>query len=166
MTWSLDHGRSNFSGGRSGQILLIKHTYIQGWHFPGGGVLRGRTRTAAIRELLEETGVVADENIELFGVYFHRVMLANDYIVLYVIEKKFTPGHVSLGGEIAGIQWFSPENFPRDLCRSTQARNSTNIFPVTPFRTIGNIVIASAGGAMQFVLRTTLCTGLLRWRWQ
>lgn len=111
-----------------GQILLIKHTYMPGWHFPGGGVLRGEpTRIAAIRELLEEAGVVANDKIELFGVYFHRVMLANDYIVLYVV-KKFTSGPVSLGGEIAEIKWFSPENLPEDLCRHTRARIGEYLF--------------------------------------
>lgn len=104
------------------QVLLIKHTYIPGWHFPGGGVFPGEpARVAAVRELYEETAVTAVGEIELFGVYFHKVMQVNDYIILYVV-KKFTQSPPTLGGEIAAVQWFSLQELPPDLSNSTRQR--------------------------------------------
>ena len=78
-------------------------------------------RIAAIRELREESGVVALGDIELFGIYFHRVMRVNDYVVLYVV-KQFTQTAMLLGGEIAAVDWFALENLPADLSESTRIR--------------------------------------------
>jgi len=39
-------------------VLLVRHTYSEGWYFPGGGVKNQETpKAAVIRELKEETGV-------------------------------------------------------------------------------------------------------------
>ena len=52
------------------QILLVKHTYVSGWHMPGGGVkLKETTKDAAVRELREETGLIASAEPVLFGIY-------------------------------------------------------------------------------------------------
>lgn len=105
-----------------GQVLLVKHTYMPEWHFPGGGVFKGEpARLAAIRELCEETGVVAIGSVELFGVYFHKVMMVNDYIALYVV-KHFRQSTVPIGGEIAAVRWFSLSELPEDLSEGTRRR--------------------------------------------
>ena len=37
-----------------GRVLLVKHSYVSGWHFPGGGVDAGETADyAAQREMVE-----------------------------------------------------------------------------------------------------------------
>ena len=43
---------------QEGRIFLVKHSYVSGWHLPGGGVERGETlRDALERELIEEGNI-------------------------------------------------------------------------------------------------------------
>lgn len=104
------------------EVLLVKHTYMPEWHFPGGGVHGGEpARIAALRELREETGVIGDEHIELFGIYFHKVMRVNDYIALYIV-RQFQQITQKNSPEIAEVKWFSFDHLPTDLSNSTKRR--------------------------------------------
>lgn len=104
------------------RILLVKHTYMPDWHFPGGGVSRGEpAKIAAIRELREEAAVVSSGEVELYGLYFHKVMGVNDYVALYVV-KQFHQTAAKISPEIAEVQWFDLNKLPADLSASTRKR--------------------------------------------
>ena len=100
------------------EVALVKHTYIPGWHFPGGGVKRRETmRDAAIREAHEEAGIVVQSAPELVGVYFHVVHRVDDHVALYAtkdfsLEKSNCP-------EIAAVKWFDVTALPADISKPT-----------------------------------------------
>ena len=90
------------------RVLLLRHTYMPGWHFPGGGVEPGETaEEAARREAEEETGLRVEGSMRLLGLYLQRHEATNrDHVAVYVGRnfrevKPFRPN-----SEIAEIGWF------------------------------------------------------------
>jgi 8-oxo-dGTP pyrophosphatase MutT (NUDIX family) len=71
-----------------GRVFLVKHSYVPGWHFPGGGVEPGETiRAALTRELMEEGGIRLDTPAELFGLYLSRPVAPRDHVAFFVGRK-------------------------------------------------------------------------------
>lgn len=74
-----------------GRVFLVRHSYVPGWHMPGGGVERGQTALAALaRELHEEGNLVLDGAPELFAVYFNRRTSPRDHVVFYRARVRQT----------------------------------------------------------------------------
>lgn len=105
-----------------GEVALLRHTYVDGWHLPGGGIDRGENGIdAALRELHEETGIVGDLKPQLFGFYFNR-RVKRDYIAIYRVsgitqEITKKPDH-----EIAEVGFFAPDALPEGTTMPTRKR--------------------------------------------
>jgi ADP-ribose pyrophosphatase YjhB (NUDIX family) len=79
----------------AGRVLVVRHSYLPGWHFPGGGVGAGEAPAAAVlRELKEEVGLLRCAPPELVGVFTRRIGWVTNHIVLYRVRQAqiaFTP---------------------------------------------------------------------------
>jgi 8-oxo-dGTP pyrophosphatase MutT (NUDIX family) len=66
---------------QDGRVFLVKHSYVNGWHLPGGGVEAGETAQEALaRELFEEGNIQIEEQPQLFGVYFNHRISRRDHV--------------------------------------------------------------------------------------
>ena len=114
------------------RVLLIRHTYRPGWHFPGGGVERRETAEAALtRELAEEANIELAGKPELFGLYANFRLFPNDHVALFVVRDWRQPAPPRPNREIAAHGWFERDALPVDINPSTGKR-LREVFDGTP----------------------------------
>src|SRR5580704_19010339 len=104
-----------------GKVFLIKHSYVAGWHLPGGGVETGETLSAALaRELREEGNIELTEPPRLFGIYFNRRASRRDHVAVYVVRSFRQSAPPQPNGEIVAHGFFAPGALPDDTTRATR----------------------------------------------
>ena len=107
----------------AGRVFLVKHSYVPGWHMPGGGVEPGETAAAAMaRELFEESNIKLAGVPKLHGVFFNNRESRRDHVVMFIVrdfvqEKQPQPDY-----EIVAHGFFAPDALPPDTSRATRAR--------------------------------------------
>ena len=106
-----------------GRILLVRHTYIRGWHLPGGGVERGQTMVDALaRELREEANVEFGRPPKLQSVHLNTRVTKRDHVVLYLCENVRQAAPKERDLEIEEARFFRLEDLPETVAASTATR--------------------------------------------
>jgi 8-oxo-dGTP pyrophosphatase MutT (NUDIX family) len=107
----------------TGRVFLVKHSYVSGWHLPGGGVEAGESLMAALtRELREEGNIELGDQPVLFGIYFNRRISRRDHVALYVVRSFHQSAPPQPNKEIIAHGFFSPSTLPAETTRGTRAR--------------------------------------------
>ncbi len=107
----------------SGEVFLIRHTYVPGWHFPGGGVEVGETAELSLeRELSEEAGIAPTARPVLHGLFFNRRISRRDHVAVYVVRRFRVDSVKQPDREIAEVGFFPLDNLPEGTTPATRRR--------------------------------------------
>jgi 8-oxo-dGTP pyrophosphatase MutT (NUDIX family) len=108
---------------RDNRVFLVKHSYVAGWHLPGGGVEVGESFADALkRELIEEGRIALAGEVALHGVFFNSHVSRRDHVAVFVV-RQFTqdrlpePNH-----EIVACGFFDPAALPEGTTEGTRLR--------------------------------------------
>jgi ADP-ribose pyrophosphatase YjhB (NUDIX family) len=104
-------------------VFLIRHTYVPGWHLPGGGVETGETADQALeREVREECDVALTGPAVLRSVHFNRQSSRRDHVLLYLATDFRVIGEKRRDREIAEARFFALGDMPENTTPATHRR--------------------------------------------
>lgn len=105
------------------RVFLVKHSYVAGWHLPGGGVEVGETALDAMRRELEEEGnIVFDGQPLLHGIFFNRHVSRRDHVVVYIVRDFHQASKPAPNHEIVDCGFFDVRSLPEGTTRGTRRR--------------------------------------------
>jgi ADP-ribose pyrophosphatase YjhB (NUDIX family) len=106
-----------------GRVFLVKHSYVSGWHLPGGGVEAGETLTQALaRELREEGNIEMTAPPQLHGVFFNNRASRRDHVALFVVRAFRQSAAPVPDREIVEHGFFALDALPNDTTAATRTR--------------------------------------------
>src|SRR5262249_43493407 len=106
-----------------GRVFLVKHSYVPGWHLPGGGVEAGETLLEALaRELREEGNIEVTGPPRLHGVFFNARASARDHVALFLVRNFRQTAAPVPDYEITPHGFFAVGALPADTTAATRAR--------------------------------------------
>jgi ADP-ribose pyrophosphatase YjhB (NUDIX family) len=108
---------------RDNRVFLVEHSYVAGWHLPGGGVEVGETlREALGRELMEEGRIELLGEPRLLGIFFNRHVSRRDHVAVYVINRFCQDRMPEPNREIIACGFFAADGLPPDTTGGTRLR--------------------------------------------
>jgi 8-oxo-dGTP pyrophosphatase MutT (NUDIX family) len=105
------------------RVFLIQHSYVSGWHLPGGGVEVGETFVDALRrELMEEGRIALTGDPQLHGIFFNSHVSPRDHVAVYVVRQFHQDRAPAPNREIVDSGFFEVAALPEATTLGTRLR--------------------------------------------
>ncbi|MDF8355369.1 NUDIX domain-containing protein [Ensifer adhaerens] len=106
-----------------GRVFLVRHSYLPGWHLPGGGLDRDEASIdGLLRELREEGNLEVSAPPVLIQVYYNRRTSRRDHVAFYRCDGVSQSAPKTPDLEISESGFFALDALPDDTTPATRRR--------------------------------------------
>jgi 8-oxo-dGTP pyrophosphatase MutT (NUDIX family) len=118
------------------KVFLVRHSYVAGWHLPGGGVEVGETSHEALRrELVEEGRIELTAEPVLHGLFFNGHVSRRDHVAVYIVRQFRQDRLPEPNHEIVECGFYDAGALPADTTRGTRLRIAEVLDGAAPIAT-------------------------------